>query len=111
MQVTRGRAGKIAPVEAARRAARRDSGSARAEDVNPERPKSKALTVVRDRRPGAAPRAASMSAPLAAQMIAQKSTAKSDRRLARHFPERALAAYLAAAAGPSRTGPTATTSA
>ena len=111
MQVTRGGAGKIAPVEATRRAARRDSDSAQAEDVNPERPKSKALTVVRDQRAQAAPRAASMSVPLAAQMIAQKSTAKSDRRLARHFPERALAAYLAAAAGPSRPGPTATTSA
>ena len=111
MQVTRGGHGKIAPVEAARAARRRDSGSTQAESVNPARPNSKALAVVRGRHSRDVPRAPAMSVPLTAQMIAQNTPTKSERRLARLFPERALAAYRLAAAAPNRPGPKATLSA
>lgn len=111
MQVTRGEHGRIAPVEAARAARRRDSGSAPAESVNPQRPTSKSLAVIRDRPARDVPRAPIMSIPLTAQMIAQSTPGKSDRRLARLFPERALAAYQKAAAAPSRSGPKQTLSA
>ena len=111
MQVTRAGHGKIAPVDAARAARRRDSESAPAEPVNPRRPKSKELAVIRDRPARDVPRAPIMSVPLTAQMIAQNTPTKSDRRLARLFPERALAAYHSAAAVRFRTVPTANRSA
>ena len=111
MQVTRAGHGKIAPVDAARAARRRESGTAPAEPVNPQRPKSKALAVLRDRPARDVPRAPIMSVPLTAQMIAQNIPTKSDRRLARLFPESALAAYRSAAAVRSQPAPTATRSA
>lgn len=46
-----------------------------------------------------------ISNPLVVQILAQKLPGKSDRRLARYFPERALGAYQKAAAGPLNSGP------
>ena len=109
MQVTR--SGTVSPVEAARRPHARDKRDAPAESLRTERPKSTEIAVRDGERIRTSPSAAAVPAPLATQLLAQKTSAKSARRLARHFPERAHAAYLAAAAGPGAKGPTKTVSA